>query len=171
MKRQSMIILGALALLFMAPAVVAYFFYQHPHWLPATSNRGQFVRSAQPLDVLGSQPRWQLILWHVDACAHDCAKSMDDLARVRLAMGRHARQIDTILLLPVGAPAIDVALAEQLATQGSQMLRVTNQSDEALLGEQSRVFIANPQHHLVLWYQWSQPLDDVFQDLKHMVNN
>jgi hypothetical protein len=94
---------------------------------------------------------------------------MDGLARVRLATGRHARQIDTVLLLPAGHNKLLEGLHKQLDMQGSRVLTVVSTADRAILGSQPKRYIANPNQALILAYTPEQPLDDIYQDLKHLV--
>jgi hypothetical protein len=96
---------------------------------------------------------------------------MDGLARVRLAMGRHARQIDTLLLLPAGHGELSERLQQQLDRQGSHVLNEVSPADQAILGAEPRVYIANPHQALILAYACTQSLDDIYQDLKHVVSD
>ena len=168
MKRPKLIV-SLLVVLFAAPSLCAYFLYRHPQWLPTTTNHGQFIQPPQMLAVLAQRSTWQLIYWYPGTCDASCAQYMDGLARVRLATGRHARQIDTLLLLPAEHGQLSEGLQKQLAMQGSRMLTVASPADQATLGMQPRRYIANPHQALILAYTGVQPLDDIYQDLKHVV--
>ena len=89
LNRNSFVLL-LLAILFVAPGIVAYFVYTHPQWLGmATTNKGELIKSPQILDKLGSEKKWRLIVWSPEGCDATCIQQVDKLARIRLALGRH----------------------------------------------------------------------------------
>lgn len=170
MKRPYVII-GLLMLLFAAPGIAAFVFFMHPSWLTATTNRGQLLQPPKTIISLAQSTKWQLVYWQPHACEQDCAKHMNDLARIRLALGRQVRQIDTVLLIPQNQANIADTLQQQLTTEGSQIRQVVVPEDHLQLGNAPVIYIANKQHALILAYADTQPLDDIFQDLKHLVTD
>lgn len=168
MKRPYVII-GVLFLLFTAPGITAYLFYTHPVWLKTTTNHGKLLPQPNMLAVLEPSAKWQLLYWHPGFCDKLCSKRMNDLARIRLALGRKVRQIDIALLLSKNDAIVSDELRTQLTTEDSQIGIVDAESDRILLGHNPAIYIANPQHSLILAYDENQSLDDIFQDLKHLV--
>lgn len=171
-KYRSYIILLLLALVFAAPGLSAYVFYFHPQWLSEqTINRGQLLSPPILLKQLGADSKWRLAMLSTASCDNACNKQLDQLARIRVALGRRLYEVELTLLLDANAAPISAAFAAALHEQGFSVARLSATESKALasLSNQPTLFIANPDHYLVLAYPMSAESDDLFHDIKHLL--
>ena len=168
--RRYYFILCALVFLFAAPGLSAYFFYFHPQWLSSvTTNKGQFVNPPILVPALHSKTtKWQFVLWRPDGCDASCMKQLDQLARVRVALGRRLYDVDLVLLMSANVSSISGAHAKILSEQSVSDVRLSASESDKMTPMYSKpmFFIANPDHYLVLAYQTSSQPDDLFHDIK-----
>lgn len=162
-----------LAIMFAAPGVAAYLFYQHPAWLGSSFvNRGTLLSPPVQLTSLASQPKWQIIFWSPGVCKQDCLKQVDVLSRIRLALGRKLYQVDQKLIL--GSDKASISEKMQLLLKEHDFhLAALSTDDKAKLqaiAPETKIFIANPDNFLILSYQFHVKPDDVYKDLKLLLN-
>ncbi len=164
------IILLLLVFLFAAPGLSAYLFYFHPQWLSApTTNKGQLLNPPVLLSELNHNDKWQLILWQPSTCDATCMTQLDQLARIRLALGRRLYTVDLTLLQPADAapiPATDAATTFQDPGISIVKLSPSESVHLSAVYSQPQFFIANPDHYLVLAYPVTAEADDLFHDIK-----
>lgn len=101
MKKKGIIWL--LVLVFSLPMFVAYKLAQHPEWLGSinTTNYGQWVKNNVMWKAAVPNKRpWQLVYWVKDSCNKECLDSINQLAKIRLAMGRKLYQMNIWLMVP-----------------------------------------------------------------------
>ncbi len=171
-----------LALLFFAPGLTAMYFYQHPQWLSGHStNKGNFVNPALPISSLNklhtstkltaNMPKWHVVLWRPDACDETCVTQLEQLARVRLALGRRYYEVDEVLLMGELSTPLSSELKAKLGEQTIEAVYLPQMESEALAKESpgQRIFIANPQGFLVLSYAVTAESDDIYHDLKQLL--
>jgi hypothetical protein len=163
-------ILFTLVFLFIAPGLSAYFFYFHPQWLSSsTTNKGQFVNPPILISALESTPKkWQFVLWSPDTCDALCMKQLDQLARVRVALGRRLYDVDLILLMKENQAQLSAEYAKILRDQGIFERRLSANESKVLLSRYNNpmFFIANQEQYLVLAYQTTSQSHDLFHDIK-----
>ena len=171
--RRYYIILFALVLLFAAPGLTAYFLYFHPQWLSTTTtNKGQFVNPPVQIASLQNKPdKWQFVLWQTDACEMACMKQMDQLARVRLALGRRLYDVDLTLMLSEQATPLSQPEQQALVAQGVQVIQLSATETKQLISVYNKpmFFIANPDQFLVLAYLTTSQPNDLFHDIKQLL--
>jgi hypothetical protein len=176
MKRKK--ILLALLLVFLAPGALAILFYMNPSWLGGLpTNKGQLIRPAIQLDGLvnpKTADMWHLVVWCPAGCDTACLNTVDDMARVRLALGRRLYQVDVWMFQPetgaMCAKNIVGALTE--AAVKTQVLSASEQEAVSILKTQtaSKIFLADPSQYVVLEYAAKGEKQGVFQDLKRLMN-
>lgn len=167
-------ILLLLALLFMAPGLVAYIVYNHNAWLSAApTNKGTLLNPPVLLAQLHEKEKWQLVLWSPQACDQECAQQLDKLARIRLALGRRLYEVETCLLLGVDAPLPAVPLANTLRDHDIHVLKLAAGASSPLpvLPKISTLYIMNPTGYLVLAYKNQAKPDDLYHDIKHLLKS
>ena len=168
--RRHYVILLLLVFLFAAPGLSAYFLYFHPQWLSSTTtNKGELLNPPVLLTELGKHSKWQLVLWSPGTCEKSCMEQMDKLARVRLALGRRLYEVDLSLLQGADAGPTNAGSATNtLQEPGVSMVRLSNNESVRLSGlyKNPTLFIANPEHYLVLVYPVTAKADDLFHDIK-----
>lgn len=162
-----------LVLMFAAPGIAAYIFYQHPGWLGATKvNRGTLLKPAVTLPVLDAQKKWRIILWIPGTCDAACLQQLDTLARIRLALGRKLYQVDQWLVIGPQTPPLEQetkATIKELDFQVAQLSADELKAQKILYAE-SKVFLADPNNYLILSYPPLVNPDDVYRDLKLLLN-
>lgn len=171
-KKRNKSVLFFLTLLFIAPGLSAYLFYMHPEWLNHnTTNKGHFLNPAQPLNLFKDK-KWRIVLWSPEACDHQCMHQLDQLARVRLALGRRFYNVELWLLQRDDAPALSKEALESIKEYNIlwQTVSVNNPKAHAILMKKTSTFIINPTNYLILEYNNNQP-DDVFHDIKHILTS
>lgn len=166
-NRTKYFILLLLAILFAAPGLSAYVFYQHPGWLSATkTNRGTLLTPPQALSALDAQKKWRIVYWSPQSCDSACLKDLDTLVRVRIALGRKLYQVDQWLILGEQAPDPS---KENLALLKAWDFHVSH-GTVARFPTQAQVFLANPDNYLILSYAPAVNPDDVYKDLQLLLN-
>lgn len=169
MKRSAGII-GLLLCLFTAPGMIAYIVYLHPGWISARTNHGQLLQPAPELAHLPRGEKWQLLYWTPQTCAQDCLQRLDDLAKLRLALGRRLYAVD--LVLATQSPRNSVSqtaqnLLEEIDAHWAQL----SDKEADILGYQPAIYLVNPKGYVILAYAKDQPVKDIFQDLQKMVHD
>ncbi len=165
-------ILVLLIVLFVAPGVAAYLFYQHPSWLGARVNKGALLNPPVMLNTLEGKSKWRIIFWSPEACDQVCMKQLDVLARIRLALGRKLYQVDQWLLLSDKAPSLSQkqqSFLKEIDFKVAKLSAAEVITHNALLSE-AKVFIADPGNYLILSYASQVNPDDVYKDLKLLLN-
>lgn len=167
-------ILLLLALVFMAPGLAAYLYYQHPAWLRATTtNRGELLQSPVLLTALKGKAKWHLILWQPGDCRLSCLKQLDKLARIRLALGRRLYEVEQWLVLTDDSKRLPKTLVSSLQDQDIHVLPLSKEQRQNLtiLGSKSQLFIANSANYLILSYEATADPGDIFHDLKQLLTS
>lgn len=161
-----------LALLFLTPGLGAYFFYQHPSWLTSSKvNKGLLLQPPPQLQAF-DKGKWKLLFWSPGPCDEACLQQVDNLAKIRLALGRKFYEVSLWLLLNEGAPPLNPRAQELLDAASIRVHTVShNQSNRVSARAQGlQLFIANPDNYLILGYPQGVQLDDVYADLKLLLN-
>lgn len=168
--RRYYIILFALVVLFAAPGLSAYFFYYHPQWLSSvTTNKGQLINPPIRVPALTSKTaKWQFVLWRPEGCDVSCMKQLEQLSRVRVALGRRLYDVDLVVLMNANGSAVSDGHAKLLSEQNVSEVRLSARAADKMtrLYNKPMFFIANPEHYLVLAYQTTSQPDDLFHDIK-----
>lgn len=177
--RRHSIVLMALVILFAAPGLFAYVFFHHPSWLGAApTNRGVFLNPPGILTSMDQSKKWRLVFWSPIACDNACMRRMDELARIRLALGRRLYHVDTYLVLDAetvaeAVPSLSDAELKILHDQDSHVLILPahDQADRLVLGKQPAIYIVSPDNYVILMYSMTSQPDDIFQDIKQLVKD
>lgn len=173
--RRNYFILVLLAVLFLVPGVSAYFFYKHPEWLVGIkTNKGvllnpPFLLSDEPVAPVTA--KWQLLFFCKENCGAECRKQLEKLARIRLALGRHLYEVDTELLLGLNAKNPSDDLLQMLKEWDMHVARLgaVHQEQMGRLDDKLEIFIANPDHYVVLAYKPSVKSSHIYHDLKQLL--
>lgn len=170
--RRNYLILAFLVFLFAAPGIFAYFFYKHTDLLASdTINKGLLLNPP----VLVSEPsltsKWSLVLWNPGDCKKTCTEQLDKLARIRLALGRRLYNVDINLFLGPNSAPLPSSLLALLNEQAIHVVQYSAENHTQLqsLPDDSKVYIMNPEHFLILSYALDAPSEDMFQDIKHLL--
>lgn len=159
--------------MFAAPGLSAYLFYQHPNWLGSSSvNKGILLNPPQVLSSLDGQAKWRIVYWSPNDCDKTCLEQLDVLARIRLALGRKLYYVDQWLILGDKAAPLSDETKSLLTEQDFHVAQLsrTEQNKITALSAQPQVYLANPDNYLILSYQSQVNPDDVYKDLKLLLN-
>ncbi|MCA0402641.1 MAG: hypothetical protein LCH30_02475 [Proteobacteria bacterium] len=161
-----------LALVFIAPGLSAYFYYNHPEWVTAkTTNKGMLL---SPPILLSKEmqkgDKWRLILVERNDCEKDCLQELDKLARIRLALGRHLYEVEQWLVIDKEKPNLN-ELRVQLKTTDIQLRPLEKESIERIPANLHLYpfFIVSPEGYLILAYPKEVKSADIYHDLKQLL--
>lgn len=161
----------ALVVVFIAPGVLAFLFYKNPSWLGGLpTNKGVLVKPVTQVSYLPAENKgWHVLLWCQKGCDAECLGHLDELARMRLAMGRRLYNVNIWLLHPQTEAACSSDTQQVLKDQSIQYKSTAehpiNSADDAF------VFLADPKGYLVLKYIQNTPVaKHIYSDLKHLMS-
>ncbi|MDF1677105.1 MAG: hypothetical protein P1U32_00210 [Legionellaceae bacterium] len=168
-------VLFALFLVFLAPGMLAILFYMHPDWLSGLpTNKGILIQPATQVSFLeqDSKDKWHLAVWCPRGCDETCLATLDKMARVRLALGRRLYQVDLWYLQGHAGKTCGKTSEVALTSGGvkSHILSTEEESRVPVLSNQAKVLLIDPNDYLVLEYPVDGKPEDVFQDLKRLLN-
>ncbi len=162
-------ILVLLAVLFALPGLFAYFYYLYPQWLgEGTINRGTFIDPPVKISKIDGD-KWALVYWEPKHCESQCLQQLDKLARVRLSLGRHLYKTEQWLLLKTETP-ITPTLTKLLTEQDIKVKYWANLERAPFEKENQQVFIADPNHYLILAYSLITAPGDIFHDFQRLLD-
>lgn len=167
-------VLFLLVLVFIAPGIAAYVVFQHPNWLGSTTiNKGKLLSPAVALNPLDDSKKWQIIYWSPTGCETGCMQQLDVLARMRLALGRKLYYVDQWLVMGDEVNSLTETAQALLKEQDFHIATLSTIQKEQMsaLSTQPKVYLANPDHYLILSYDAQVNPDDIYKDLKHLLNN
>ncbi|WP_133128906.1 hypothetical protein [Legionella nagasakiensis] len=163
----------ALVLLFASPGLFAYFFYSHPQWLGATkTNKGELLNPPILISPHDIAAKWRVLLWSPDGCKKQCVQQLNKLARIRLALGRHLYEVESCLLMKPDVPPLSDRLTYVLRDQDIHVLKLTagNHARLPALPPTPQIYLENPNGFLVLAYSPDTKPEDIFHDIKRLLN-
>lgn len=166
-------VISLLIIIFSAPGIAAYIFYQHPKWLAAAkTNKGSLLNPPVRMEALALKNKWRIIFWTSGPCDTLCIKELDTLARVRLALGRKLYEVDQLLILGDTSESLSQEARSKVKELDFQVAQLSAKevNAQAALFSKAGVFLADPNNYLVLSYPSLVNPDDVFHDLKLLLN-
>lgn len=172
-KRSKYSIVILLVIMFAAPGIAAYIFYHHPSWLGASRvNKGTLLTPAVKLNAFDGYNKWRITLWSPETCGQECYKQLELLARVRLALGRKLYQVDQWLILGDKAEPLSPEMAVFLKEHDVHVAKLSAAEMAALpvLPTTEHFYVANPDKYLILSYNFGVNPDDIYKDLKLLLN-
>ena len=165
-----------LAAIFFAPGIAALYLYQHPQLLGGSINKGELITPPKLVKALvqrnSALNKWHLLLWSPIGCDKSCIQPLEKINRIRLALGRLYFKVDEGLLMSPYSKPMTSPLLESLQTLNISMHSLSQSQASkifAYTGE-PRIFIANPEGFLVLSYTINAPSDDIYHDIKLLLN-
>lgn len=189
--KRSYLIFLILMTLFLAPGMLAYCFFTHPQWLKnAPINKG--VLLTKPIKLVISEfkdqlysanklpqplwaklPKWYIISINTSYCKQNYRKQLMTLVNIRLALGRHYYRTEQWLITLCPGKQATKSCNNFIRTQNIKLLclRPTEFSKLSLaLPQNQKIFIADPAFYLILGYASLAKPQDLFTDLKRLIN-
>lgn len=189
--RQSFVLL---ALLFLAPLLVAWFVLSGGEgWRPAgTTNHGTLIQPARLMDLPGGiqdragkdytkdslRGKWTLLQVGDAGCDAVCETNLYKMRQIRLAQGEHMNRVQRLFLvrgdeIPASLnrvlsdyPDMDVVnLPAEQADHLTSLLRMDQ--DEGY--EEDRVYLVDPLGYLMMYYQPDADPKGMLMDLKKLL--
>jgi hypothetical protein len=121
---------------------------------------------------LGGAGKWRIIYWNPGACDNACMKQLDTLARIRLALGRKLYQVDQLFILGNNSPALTQEqqnLLNEIDFKLTKLSEVEIHTNDALFST-AKIFLADPNNYLILSYSSQVNPNDLYKDLKLLLN-
>jgi len=190
-SRQAFVLL---ALIFLAPVFVAWVIHHSTEqgWRPGgTTNRGNLVHPARPLDMpddmrtgdvsLNAYLRglWTLVYIGDADCDAVCNANLYKMRQVRLAQNENMRRVQRLFL--VNGEAVPDALAALLGKEYPDMTVVTVPAslmealgadfavDEASVPDAERIYLVDPLGNLMMYYGPDTDPRDILKDLQKLL--
>lgn len=165
--------LWILIILFSLPWVGAYYLNHHSSWLKqlSTTNYGRWVSPAVVWNIGEHHARpWQLVLWMPKGCDQSCLDNLNQLAKVRLAMGRKVYLLDVGVVLPGSQPLSETRLKDCQTLD----IRVNYIDDEQAAIWRNRfvnhpIILFSPEHQSLLMYSLHPDSKKLYHDLQQLI--
>ena len=181
-----------LALLFMAPVIAAWVAWQYvgEHGIASTTNAGNLVVPARPLETRGLvdvqrqqlgkeklKGRWSYIVFAPNGCDDRCQRQIHDTRQIRTSVNKDMHRVQRILVLG------ETPSAERLVAMNEQhpdmMITIAEQQDgEGFAQQFSRAgfssngemfFLVDPLGNLMMVYEKQVPASGVLKDLRKLL--
>jgi len=190
-SRQALVLLG---LIFLAPVFVAWVMHHSSEegWKPqGTTNRGNLVHPARPLEMPADlvsngtplqeylQGRWTLVYIGEADCGETCRNNLYKMRQVRVAQNEDMKRVQTLFLLH--ADSLPEALGGFLAQEHKDMavallsdahaaaIAPQFQVDETPVIGAGRVYIVDPLGNLMMYYLPDADARGMLKDLQKLL--
>jgi hypothetical protein len=170
-QRRTMVLLLAL---FGLPLAVSFFLYYATGWRPqGTSNHGELISPAIPLDDAAKplKGKWSLLVVGEGACDEDCQRSLVFARQTRLSLNQEMDRVNRVFLATDGGldrtwldsehPGLKVIDAG--AGHAAMLARIPAQ-DRA-----HAVFVVDPLGNLMMRYDSREDPKGLLSDLKKLL--
>lgn len=165
-KSSKILVFFSLVILFALPGFFAWFFYSHQNLLSlSTTNKGTLI-TPKLLQTKSTEDKWRIVLWQKNSCTEYCKNLIENLAKLRLALGRRLYNTELVILSDEKIPDEFAAMLRENDILFNVDL---NKTDKELLGNESKIYLQNPQGYLILQYATTSDLKDVHHDIKHLL--
>ncbi|HBB53682.1 MAG TPA: hypothetical protein DCZ80_07255 [Legionellales bacterium] len=158
--------------IFSLPFFAAFYVFLHPDLLRnfSSTNYGQWAPKMHwQFNEKQARP-WQLVYWHEFTCSKECIAQLDQLGRIRLAMGRKVFNLDIVLLQPEG-----IQVSKVLKQQLKEWNMYYQTIPQAQVGEWNQMFKEHPivlfdaKHQSILMYPLNLDSKKAYHDLQVLV--
>jgi hypothetical protein len=161
-----------LVVIFSIPFFAAFFLFTHPAlWRHLSStNYGNWAPKTNWQLNQAKARAWQIVLWNDGSCEQSCMQTLDQLGRVRLAMGRKVYEVDIVLVVPEGIE-ISSELERQLKEWNFyyQYLPLKDKPIWNKNFKQYPIVLFGPEHESVLEYPLNFDSKKMYHDFQVLV--
>jgi hypothetical protein len=161
-----------LIFIFSLPMFIAYQLAQHPDWVGKanTTNYGDWVKPGVMWKPKALNNRdWQLVYWDNGICDKDCFNTLNQLAKIRLAMGRKLYQMNIWLMIP-NEEVLSSKEIKSLHKQDIQLAyadKVTQ--EEWKLFASHPIVLFSPEKQALLMYESNPNSKKMYHDLQLLI--
>jgi len=189
---RSRLTLIALALLFIAPMLAAWWFYSNSgDWRPDhTTNHGTLVVPLRPLDLMqplfatdGSpfpaeylRGKWTLVYIGGSSCAAPCTENLYKIRQVRLAQGENMGRVQRLFLFTDGDNPLPAALDDHPKMDVAILSRQTGKTflsqfivDNTGPSKAERIYVVDPLGNLMMYYHPDAEPSGMLKDLRRLL--
>jgi len=181
-----------LALLFMAPVIAAWVAWKYvgDHGIGSTTNAGNLVVPARPIETLGLldtqhrqfgndvlKGRWSYIVFAPNGCNELCQRQLHDTRQIRTSVNKDMHRVQRVLVLN------EKLAAERLVVMGEQhpdmLIAITEQQNGQAFAHQflragyspngEVIFLVDPLGNLMMAYEKQVPAGGVLKDLRKLL--
>ena len=182
------LVLGLLAVLFLAPVAVAFYLYYGGWRAGGNVSHGDLITPARPLpevslaDADGApstglfQGKWSLIYLGDGRCDTDCRHALYVTRQVRLALNQNMDRVQRVFLFqgecceePYFSAEHRGLIARDLDSAAGQEVRAILVDTAPALDGKARIWIADPLGNLVMSYSTDADPRGMIADLKKLL--
>jgi hypothetical protein len=179
----------------LGPFVFAWiwFSFQGPLEMRETTNAGELVRPALPLEsaslpviaargdadeaALPVDRRWTVIYVAAEGCGADCREVLWSTRQIRLSLGRDMGRVQRVLLLPAveadrdyfRSEHDDLMVLDMSGPEAETFIKQFDLDDGVKPEEGGRLYIADPLGNYMMYFQPGFDPDDFMDDMKRLL--
>lgn len=171
-------VLAIIMALFILPVLSAYLlFYYNTPLTQQTTNHGKLI--TPPIDVhtisgLATLEGWQLAYYAPGVCEQDCFKNVYYIEQIKKALGKKQRYLIPLFMTATPLPAKTQQELKQEYPHVHHLALTTNahrQWLQALQNETARLYLIDPNHHVMMSYPDNYNPKDVLSDIQRLLRN
>lgn len=164
-KTKPKLIILLLALLFILPGISAIYVYYNQGTFGLTkTNKGDLLIPPVKVALSPHIEKWQIVLWSPKGCDTTCLLKAEELAKVRLALGRRLYEVNNLLVVAENSKPISPEISHKL-----QQIDFNITKSSAMPQAKSQIYLMSPEGYLILSYAEKEDLRDLLFDLKKML--
>ncbi|OGV27658.1 MAG: hypothetical protein A3F18_07725 [Legionellales bacterium RIFCSPHIGHO2_12_FULL_37_14] len=154
-------ILGILLIIFLLPLICSVWLYSHKSYVANyKTNRGELLKESIFIPELQSSRPWQLVYIVNQACTDLCMHDLTNLAKMRLSLGRKLYNVQLTL---AQAPVFNKQKLQDMDVKFVNIRHIPNSLSVP------KVWLLDAKGRVVLVYQDTSKLNDIYSDLKHLI--
>lgn len=167
--RRQLLLVASLFLVPLAAAVALYFSF---NWRPAVGAHGELIDPPRPLPAQALHGQWSLVYLAGSDCAERSPAVLEELARLRLALGKDAPRVRRVLLqagecagakLPSGES--DLLVLAAAVPEGAALRALFPPATDGAHG----IYIVDPHGNLLMSYPATGSARGLLKDLERLL--
>lgn len=174
-KSKNKFSLIALALLFLAPVIVAIVMNSNliDYSPESFKNNGDFIQP--PIKITHNEQLksyeefWTVVYNHTEQCSDDCLKMLDTLYRIRLTKGHKMKQVKLLVLHPedsiIDIPEQYTSIEVQTYSRTDELNTTLKQLSKTSFNNKNGLYLLAPEGYLMMSYPLDFEPRDVIKDL------
>jgi hypothetical protein len=163
-----------LLVVFILPIFGAYLFKTHPEFLGAnqTTNYGTWVKTKISWPNYPKQRAWKLVYWQPRVCDKSCFDILNQLAKIRLAMGRKLYDLDIWLYTssdyPLTSNQIGALQQQDMRLAYAKMPQLKNWDEHF---SKMPIVLISPENQALMMYSKDFIAKKMYNDLQRLMKS